>query len=261
MNNPIGVFDSGVGGLTVAQELINKLPNETIYFFGDTKNCPYGEKNKEELIKYSKEAIEFFISKNVKMIVFACNTVTAAALSTFKNQYNIPIIGVIEEGVKKAVKTTKTKNVLVLGTKFTINSKIYNKELQKQGKNIITHSKICSKFVKIIESGEYENKNITDNTIIEELKDIDIKNIDTVILGCTHYPIIQKEINNYYNNKFNLISPGKETVNLIEEILKNKNNLSTKKFLEDKLFITKESIPFRKTAKKLISENIKITVI
>ncbi|MBF0846991.1 glutamate racemase, partial [Streptococcus danieliae] len=131
MNRPIGVFDSGVGGITVAKEIIRQLPNESIYFYGDIKNCPYGDKNSDEILKYTDDAIHFLIKKGVKLVVIACNTATAASLEILRKKYTIPIIGVIKPGAVTALQTTNIGKVLVLGTNFTAKSEAYSKEIHK----------------------------------------------------------------------------------------------------------------------------------
>lgn len=261
MNRPIGVFDSGVGGLTIVKEIFENLPNETIYFFGDTKNCPYGEKSREELILLAREAIKFFENKGVKLIVLACNTVTSAALELLKKESNIPIIGVIEPCVKSVTKNSNNKNILILGTQFTINSEIYEKEIKEINATLNITSKACNSFVPFIEKGLYINEEDTMQLISKELETISTKNIDAVVLGCTHYPLLENSIKKYINNKVNVISAGKEIVKIIKKHLKSTEELSFHKNSEDILFISKKSDSFNCTAKRLLKDNIKIELI
>lgn len=190
MNNAIGVFDSGVGGLTVAREIMRQLPNETIYYFGDVKNCPYGDKTKEEIIKYTDRAIKFLIDKGVKMIVLACNTATAAALDYLQDKYDIPIIGVVQPGARRAIQATENNKVLVLGTKFTANSKVYDIEIENINSEILVFDKACPAFVPFIESEGNLDKEATKKILKETLSNTSNLGIDTVVLGCTHYPKI-----------------------------------------------------------------------
>ena len=142
----IGVFDSGVGGLTVAREIMRQLPNETIYYFGDVKNCPYGDRKKEEIIKYTEKAVEFLISKGVKMIVLACNTATAAALDYLHDKYELPIIGVVQPGARRAIQASENNKVLVFGTLFTAQSKVYNNEIDNINPEMTVYNKSCPTF-------------------------------------------------------------------------------------------------------------------
>lgn len=261
MNRPIGVFDSGVGGLTVAKEILEKLPNETIYFFGDVKNCPYGEKNKEEIIRYTKEAVEFLIKKDVKMIVLACNTATAAALQFLKGKYKIPIIGVIKSGAITALETTKNNKILVLGTNFTINSKAYSKVISNIKSDITVYEKSCPSFVPFIESENYNDESKAFQIINNELSTTKTYDMDTLILGCTHYPIIQNYIESYYDNKIKVISSAVETTKKVHKILKDNKMLNNKKSISHKFFISKESQEFKSTAQKWLNEKIDLEIV
>ena len=186
MNNAIGVFDSGVGGLTVAREIMRQLPNETIYYFGDVKNCPYGDKTKEEIIKNTDRAVKFLIDKGVKLVVLACNTATAAALDYLQNKYEVPIIGVVQPGARRAIQATENNKVLVLGTKFTANSKVYDIEIENINSDIIVFDKACPAFVPFIESEGNLDKEATKNLISDTLGNTNTLGVDTVVLGCTH---------------------------------------------------------------------------
>ncbi|MBF0713183.1 glutamate racemase [Gemella sp. GH3] len=261
MNKPIGIFDSGVGGLTVAREILKKLPNETIYFFGDVENCPYGEKTQTEIINYTEKAINFLIKKDVKIIILACNTATAAALEFLKYKYDIPIIGVIKSGATTALETTINKRILVLGTNFTINSKAYSKVISNIDENTIVYEKSCPSFVPFIENNDYNNEDKAFQVIDNELAVTKDYDMDTLILGCTHYPIIQNYIEKYYDNKIKVISSAVETTKKVYNILKDNNMLNNKKTNNHKFFISKESTEFEITANKWLNENIDLEVV
>ena len=154
----IGVFDSGVGGLTVLKEIRKVLPNEKIYYLGDTARVPYGEKTKDLIIRYSKQIVEFLLEKKVSAIVVACNTATSLALDELNDTFKTPIIGVIDAGVKTALYTTKNKKIGVIGTKATINSKKYEEEIKKKDNEIEVFSKACPLFVPAVEEGILEGK-------------------------------------------------------------------------------------------------------
>ena len=222
-NRPIGVFDSGLGGLTVLKEIMKISPNENIVYFGDTARVPYGPRSKETIIKYTFQAINFLISKNVKAIVIACNTATARALKEANEKYDIPIIGVIEAGARTAAYSTKNKIVGVIGTDGTISSKAYNAEIAKIDKEIKIIDKACPLFVPIVEEG-WANTEIASLTAKRYLKDLMQQGIDSLVLGCTHYPLLKKTIGEIVGEKVTLVNPAKETAKDLNKILE-KNNM------------------------------------
>ena len=209
-NRPIGVFDSGLGGLTVLKEIMKITPNENIVYFGDTARVPYGPRSKETIIKYTFQAIDFLISKNVKAIVIACNTATARALKEANEKYDLPIIGVIEAGAKTAAYTTKNKIVGVIGTDGTIRSKAYNIA--------------CPLFVPIVEEG-WANTDIASLTARRYLEELMDKGIDSLVLGCTHYPLLKRTIGEIVGENVKLVNPARETAKDLKRILENDNIL------------------------------------
>lgn len=261
MNKPIGVFDSGVGGLTVAKEIIRQLPNESIYFFGDVKNCPYGDKTKEEIIFHTENAVKFLISKGVKAVVIACNTATAASLEYLQKKYTIPIIGVIKPGAITALQTTQMGKVLVLGTNFTAKSAAYSKEIHKINKQIEVFNKACQTFVPFVENENYEDSESVQRLLDSELKKCKSLAFDTIILGCTHYPILQKEIESYFNNKKMVISSGRETARELSSILTFLELHTTADEKEYKFFISENSSKFVDTAEKWLEMDIDIEIV
>lgn len=226
MNRPIGVFDSGLGGLTVLKEITNILPNENIIYFGDTARVPYGPRSEETIIKYTFQAINFLISQNVKIVVIACNTATATALLKASKFYDIPIIGVIEAGAKTCINLTKNKIIGVIGTDGTIKSKAYTKEIKKLDENVLVFEKSCPLFVPIVEEG-WANTDIATLTAKKYLKEIKDKNVDSLILGCTHYPILENTIKKVVGENIKLVNPAKETANDLKNILSQKNLINT----------------------------------
>ena len=223
-NRPIGVFDSGLGGLTVLKEIIKVLPNENIVYFGDTARVPYGPRSKETIMEYTFQAINFLISKNVKSIVISCNTATARCLKEANEKYNIPIIGVIEAGARTASYSTKNKIVGVIGTEGTVNSKAYDKEIKKIDNEIKIVSKACPLFVPIIEEG-WADTEVAHLTAKEYLKELLEQDIDSLVLGCTHYPILKKTIGDIVGEKIKLVNPAKETAKDLSIILEQQNIL------------------------------------
>ena len=223
-NRPIGVFDSGLGGLTVLKEIMKITPNENIVYFGDTARVPYGPRSKETIIKYTFQAIDFLISKNVKAIVIACNTATARALKEANEKYDLPIIGVIEAGAKTAAYTTKNKIVGVIGTDGTIRSKAYNIEIAKIDPEIKIVDKACPVFVPIVEEG-WANTDIASLTARRYLEELMDKGIDSLVLGCTHYPLLKRTIGEIVGENVKLVNPARETAKDLKRILENDNIL------------------------------------
>ena len=219
-NRPIGVFDSGLGGLTVLKEIMKITPNENIVYFGDTARVPYGPRSKETIIKYTFQAIDFLISKNVK----ACNTATARALKEANEKYDLPIIGVIEAGAKTAAYTTKNKIVGVIGTDGTIRSKAYNIEIAKIDPEIKIVDKACPLFVPIVEEG-WANTDIASLTARRYLEELMDKGIDSLVLGCTHYPLLKRTIGEIVGENVKLVNPARETAKDLKRILENDNIL------------------------------------
>lgn len=198
----LGIFDSGIGGLTVLKSIREKYKNLDIYYFGDTARVPYGSKSKKTVETYTKECVDFLLDKNIDMVILACNTASSLALDSLKSYLNIPVFGVIEPGAKEAIKTTKNNKVGVIGTKATIKAGKYEELLRKE--NLEVYSKACPLFVPLIEEG-FLNSDILKKTIEFYLKDIKEKNIDSLILGCTHYPIIKNELQEFMGD-INIIS-------------------------------------------------------
>ena len=221
-NRPIGVFDSGLGGLTVLKEITKILPNENIVYFGDTARVPYGSRSKETIIKYTFQAINFLISQNVKAIVIACNTATARSLSEANDKYELPILGVIEAGAKTVVNSTNNKIVGVIGTEGTIRSKAYNKEIEKLDKDIKIIDKACPLFVPIVEEG-WANSDIATLTAKRYLEELMKENIDSLVLGCTHYPLLKRTIGEVVGERVKLVNPAKETSQDLKKILEEQN--------------------------------------
>lgn len=216
----IGVFDSGVGGLTVVREIMRQLPNENIVYFGDTARVPYGHKSQDTIIHYSRQIIRFLQTQNVKAIVVACNTASALALETVSKEVDIPVIGVVIPGARAAAEMTDFKKVGVVATEATINSQIYTKVLQRMDENIVVVGKACPLFVYLVEEGFAKHK-IAEDAIDFYLEDMKKSDIDTLILGCTHYPLLRNKIRAYMGDGINLVNPAYETAmdlkNLLEE--------------------------------------------
>lgn len=230
----IGVFDSGLGGLTVVKELKKALPQERIVYFGDTARVPYGSKSKEVILRYSREIANFLKEQDVKMIVIACNTATAFALKELKEELSIPVIGVIEAGAKMAVEISN--NIGVIGTKGTVSSKAYYNAIKKLKLGANVYQRACPLFVPLIEEGMADD-GVTIEIIKKYLDEMDDM-IDTLVLGCTHYPILSKSINKVVGDRIKLINPAEETAKEVRETLIKLNLTNNEKESEDLYFVS-----------------------
>ncbi|MDO4730796.1 MAG: glutamate racemase [Clostridia bacterium] len=222
---PIGVFDSGLGGLSAVRELIKILPNEDIVYFGDTGRVPYGNKSNTTVIRYAKQDIAFLLSKGVKAVVAACGTVS----SVYKpdSDLNIPFFGVLTSTCMKAVNSTKNGRIGVIGTSATIKSKSYEQQIKLLDKNVSVFVKSCPLFVPLVENGFVTPDNqITKLTVAHYLKELKNSDVDTLILGCTHYPLISHIISDYMGSDVTLINSGKETALYTRKMLKQSNLLN-----------------------------------
>ena len=226
MKQPIGVIDSGVGGLTVAKEVMRQLPNEKIIYMGDTARCPYGPRSTKEVKRFTWELTSFLLEKKIKMLVIACNTATAAALDEIRKELTIPVIGVINPGARAAIKKTKNYRVGIIGTEGTVKSGAYEKALKSLNSRLFVKSHACPKFVPLVESGEYSGA-IAEKLVDESLQPLLNQNLDTLILGCTHYPLLEPLIKNVMGKDVNVISSGDETAREISAILQYNGLLDT----------------------------------
>lgn len=217
-NAPIGVFDSGVGGLTVAREIMRQLPNEHIVYFGDTARVPYGSKSKDNIIRYSRQIIRFLRTQNVKAIVIACNTASALALDIVRSETDIPVIGVIVPGARAAVQVTAEKKIGVIGTEATIRSEMYTKIIKGMDEEISVEGMACPLFVPLVEEG-FAKHHVTEEIIDYYLKPMRESDIDTLILGCTHYPLLRSRIREYMGDKVNIVNPAYETAMDLKALL------------------------------------------
>ena len=236
---PIGVFDSGVGGLTVAREIMRQLPNERIVYFGDTARVPYGSKSKNNIIKYSRQNVRFLLSKNVKAIVVACNTASALALDEIKDEIEIPVIGVVRPGAQTAVNSTKNKRIGVIGTDATIKSELYTEYIHELDKDITVIGKACPLFCPLVEEGMLHDE-VTDEMARRYLSGLQTEDIDTLILGCTHYPLLRSTVGRIMGENVNLINPAYETAMSLKSLLEDNNLLNNEEDTSDvKLYVKK----------------------
>lgn len=228
-NAPVGVFDSGVGGLTVAREITRQLPGESIVYFGDTARVPYGSKSKDTIIRYARQIVRFLKTKEVKAIVVACNTASAFALDTIEAELDIPVIGVVKPGAKSAIENTKNQRIGIIGTEGTINSELYTDYIHGINANITVIGKACPLFCPLVEEGMLHDT-VTDEIARRYLDELKEQNIDSLILGCTHYPLLRSTIGKIMGEQVKLINPAYETAISLKQLLENNNIRADMKF-------------------------------
>ena len=221
---PVGVFDSGVGGLTVVREIIRQIPNEKIIYFGDTARVPYGSKSKETVTRFSEQIVRFLRTFQVKTIVVACNTASACALDALERDIDIPIIDVVKPGAKAAWEATRNGRIGVIGTEATIGSKIYNQYITELNREVTIYGKACPLFVPLVEEGLWVDP-VTDEIAKRYLAELIDLDIDTLILGCTHYPLIRSTLGRIMGEKVSLVNPAYETARELKELLGEKGLL------------------------------------
>lgn len=217
---PIGIFDSGVGGLTVTAEIMRRLPNENIIYFGDTAHVPYGSKSKEVVTGFSLDIASFLSSRDVKMIVVACNTASAFALPALRRRFDVPVVGVIEPGAKEALSSTYNGRIGIIGTEGTIRSGQYTKAIRRMDKRAKVFSRACPLFVPLIEEGWLEH-DVTFRVAGEYLGKLIDEKIDTLVLGCTHYPLIKTVLKKVsHRSPVRLIDSAEETAKEVAGVLR-----------------------------------------
>ncbi|MDE3056955.1 MAG: glutamate racemase [Bacteroidota bacterium] len=224
----VGVFDSGIGGLTVVRALLQRLPHENIVYFGDTARVPYGPKSPQVVREYALDDTEFLLSKNVKMIVVACNTVSAVALDVVQKRAKIPVAGVIVPGANAATAASKKKRIGVIGTLGTISSNAYANAIKQIDSIVQVFGQPCPLFVPLVEEGWLDHK-ATEMIAKEYLFPLSLEKIDTLVLGCTHYPLLKPVISKTLNNSVTLIDSGEATAVEVERVLEENSLRNTSK--------------------------------
>lgn len=216
---PIGVFDSGVGGLTVVREIMRQIPQERIVYFGDTARVPYGTKSRDTVIRYSRQIVRFLKTRKVKAIVIACNTASAYALETLQEEQELPIIGVVKPGARMAAEASVTGDIGVIATEATVGSHIYRDYIQSLRPGVRVFEKACPLFVSLVEEGWLKDP-VTEAVAARYLKDVREQKVDTLILGCTHYPLLRSTVRSIMGDGVVLVNPAYETAMELRELLK-----------------------------------------
>jgi len=254
-NRPIGIFDSGVGGLTVVKQMFKRLPNEEIVYVGDTARVPYGTKSPETIKRFAVENANFLMKFKVKLIVVACNTASSASLDILREKFSVPIVGVIKPGAEKAVQITRNNKVGIIGTYATIKSKAYEKEIRRFSKGVEVSSKACPLFVPLVEEG-WLREDITFDIVKKYLKPLMAKKIDTLILGCTHYPLLKYAISRVAGKQVKIIDSASSVADEVHNILMALGRLSGRKKPRHKYFATDAVEHFVRVGEKFLGTKI-----
>lgn len=261
-SRPIGIFDSGIGGLTVAKAIGDLLPSEQLIYFGDTAHFPYGDKEKKSLQTYCQRIVQFLLEKDCKAIVIACNTASAACYSQLLKLVpkNIPIINVIDPVAHYIVETFTQKTIGVIATKGTISSRVYPKSIKSLNGDIKVHSSATPLLAPMIEEG-YFNNNISSTIIASYLEKTHLKNIDVLVLGCTHYPIIEEEIKSFYakrKNSVSVINSAKIVALNVQKELGERGLFSAQKTGNHKFFVSDFTTSFEQSSEIFFGEAVKL---
>ena len=249
---PIGVLDSGVGGLTVLKQLQKLLPNEDFIYFGDTARVPYGTKSKKTIIRFAIEDTRFLLKKKVKLVIVACNSASSNALPALRKKFDLPFISVINPTIKKVFSLRRKRKVGVIGTDATINSQVYQRELKRHGKSVLAKS--CPLFVPLIEEGLIKNR-ITRLTIDHYLNSFKKAGVDALILGCTHYPLLKGELKKYFKDRIVLIDSAEEVARATRDFLKKMNMENPGKANgKTEFYVSDLPLNFKRIAKKFLGK-------
>lgn len=248
--HPIGVYDSGVGGLTVVHWLHEILPEERILYFGDTARVPYGSRPPEELIEFSRQILAFLKEQRVKFVIAACNTSSALALPVVASESPVPMMGVIEAGAHAAIMATRNGKVGMIGTQATVDSHAYAHALKEVDPGISVYEQACPELVPLIEAGYWEGA-VVERSLEKYLAPLAQHQIDTLILGCTHYPLLFPSIQRLLGSKVAIIDPAETVVRAAEHKLKEFDLLSEGRPGEDRYFVSGDPLAFRTTAARL----------
>ncbi len=255
-NAPIGVFDSGIGGLTVVKHLRDLLPHEDIVYFGDTARVPYGTKSEDVVKRFSFEDSHFLLEHDVKMIVVACNTVGSTAIHLLENHIDVPVIGVMQPGADASVKKTKNKKIGVIGTSTTIRSEKYKQRIFELDNKINVVDQACPLFVPLVEEGFFEDE--ATHLIAKQYLEKFIENhVDTLILGCTHYPMLKNTIQRIVGENVIMVDSGEETAKFVKKYIES-NSLATSKSVKSKLKIYVSDLPhkFQQIAERFLQNSL-----
>jgi glutamate racemase len=258
-NRPIGIFDSGIGGLTVVKEIFQQLPGERIVYFGDTARVPYGTKSSRVIQVFAVQDAQFLEKQNVKMIIVACHTASSVAIDQLTQKFNIPVLGVVEPGVTAALNITKNYRVGVIGTKGTIMSGTYEKKLKERHDGIEVVSHFCPLFVPLAEEGWLDNE-VTKNVANIYLTPLKENAIDTLILGCTHYPLLKPVIQKVLGNDVVLIDSAEETARVVKKYLESEGMINKNENPEHAFFVSDIPWQFQDVGERFLGRKLETIV-
>ncbi|MDW7675185.1 MAG: glutamate racemase [Bacillota bacterium] len=247
----VGVFDSGVGGLTVATKIFHRLPWVSVIYFGDTAHVPYGNKTVDQLQSYADQIASFFVEQGVVGILAACNTSSSVSLDFLQEKYSqLPVIGVVEPGVKDAIALTRNANIGLIATEATVKSKAHQLVAAKHSEQVNIFAQSCPKYVPLVEAGEVRSQAAKEATE-EYLSKLMEHNIDTLILGCTHYPFLAEVISDYVGPNVKLVDPAKSTVDMLAQVLKDKG-YHTANRIEHSFYVSGDNLSFKEVGARLV---------
>ena len=253
---PLGVFDSGIGGLTVARALFERLPNESIIYFGDTARVPYGPKSPDTVRRYSAEILAYLLKRGVKAVVIACNTSTAHALGYLKERSSVPVVGVIEPGARAAVAATKTGTIGVIGTAGTIASGAYERAITALRPDVRVHSRPCPLFVPLVEEGWFDHP-AAELIAREYLEPLKRAQVDVLVLGCTHYPLLKKLLSRVMGPDVKLVDSAEETAKVVSDELERQGLLANGGAHEHRFVVSDDEPHFRKVGALFLGGKLK----
>ncbi len=253
-NRAIGVFDSGIGGLTAVKRLHEIMPKESIIYFGDTGRVPYGNRGRDTIIKYTRQDIRFLLQYDIKAIVVACNTASSAALETVQGEFDLPIFGTVEPSCEKALKVTKNGRVGVIGTAATVGSGVFTRSLKAADKSLRVIEQACPLFVPLVENGRVKPGDVVIETVVREyLEPLKDAGVDTLILGCTHYPLLHGVISDFMSDSVTLVDSGAEAANAVRRAV----DASGEEAGETQYFVSDDPSGFSRLAGLFLQEDVK----
>lgn len=258
-NRPIGVFDSGVGGLTVFREIMNKMPDEKVVYFGDTARVPYGDRDPMQVVDFSRQIVRFLRTRDVKAVVIACNTATAPSLPYLRAENDIPVIGVIRPGAKGAVTASRSGKIGIIATAGTIKSGQYPKEIHEMSPEAEVFGKACPKFVPLIEAGKLHGPE-TGEVVHEYIEELKENGIDALVMGCTHYPLLYDLLHEECGDGITLVNPAEETVKELREVLAERGELAEPsadgRLPEHEYYCSDDPASFKAFAAKVLPQEV-----
>lgn len=262
-NRPIGVFDSGVGGLTVFREIMEKMPNEKVVYFGDTARVPYGPREPMQVVDFSRQIVRFLRTHDVKAVVIACNTATAPSLPYLRDENDIPIFGVIQPGARGAVNATKNGKIGIIATEGTIKSGKYDEHIKELKGDAEVYGKPCPKFVPLIEAGKTHDAE-TAEVVHEYLQELKDDGIDALVMGCTHYPLLRDLLSEECGSGITLVNPAEETVKELTEALAASDGLAEDKggvLPDHEYYCSGDPVSFKDFAAKVLPQDVPLATV